>query len=97
MPMAWLMAAEDESIQRSLDSMHEGPNEQTINYWALRLSPFLEDKGSGREFYFANCNRTGTEQRSKFAGSSCALEFIGGSVSLLGAMGRQEAIGVFHL
>lgn len=115
MPMAWLLAPsseEDEGVDSNseedgkVDTLHEGPHEQTINYWALRLSPFLEENANYQDFYFVNCNRTGTEKTSKFAGSSCALHFsqkhrregaTGPSVALLAAMGRQESVQVFHL
>ncbi|UZJ56805.1 hypothetical protein CBS101457_006125 [Exobasidium rhododendri] len=114
MPMAWLVASDDveedrNELERSVDTMVEGPHEQTINYWALRLSPLLKDNEQNstpnRNFYFVNCNRTGTEQKSKFAGSSCALRFgdvhdrdlSERPVALLGAMGRQEAVAVFPL
>lgn len=33
---------------------------QTINYWALRLTPILKDKEKGK-CYFVCANRTGIE------------------------------------
>lgn len=106
MPMAWLMAEPDvETGDASpIDDLMEEPDAQTINYWALRLTPLLE-AANHRDFYFISCNRTGTEQQSRFAGSSCALHFGPASghnsaarqVELVGAMGRREAVQVFQL
>ena len=103
MPMAWLMADLVETGDGSpIDDLMEGPDAQTINYWALRLTPLLE-AANERDFYFISCNRTGTEQQSRFAGSSCALHFgpapghAPRQVELVGAMGRREAVQVFQL
>jgi protein N-terminal amidase len=43
---------------------------QTINYWALRMSPAI---ATPRQTVFVACNRTGDERGSTFAGSSCVL------------------------
>jgi hypothetical protein len=106
MPMAWLMSKLNEQEESKVDTLDEGPAEETINYWALRLTPFLERQSGEKPFYFINCNRTGTEQKSKFAGSSCALHFgrrqskdegTRPPVTLIGALGREEGVTIFHL
>ena len=52
------------------------------------------------DFFFITCNRTGTEKKSKFAGSSCALHFKQkgvADVELIAAMSRKEGVQVMEL
>lgn len=104
MPMAWLMSSVPQTDVQEDDDLSERPDTTTINYWATRLTPYLREKAmTDASFYFVCCNRTGTEQGSRFAGSSCALRFsssrqtAASQVTLLGTMSRRESVGVFTL
>ena len=46
--------------------------EDLINYWALRLSPILED--AQKTAYFLAADRIGTEKGTSFMGSSCIIQ-----------------------
>jgi hypothetical protein len=102
MPMAWLMSSDELQVSAQ-DTLSEAADANTINYWATRLSPYLDEDDTTADFFFVGCNRTGTEQESKFAGSSCALHFTSkrdandSPVALLGAMSRQEGVRIFNL
>lgn len=101
MPMAWLLSDTKQDMNKKDDLSGEF-SEENINYWATRLFPYLQIESIKQDFYFVCCNRTGTEQGSKFAGSSCALHFktlqdkSKPTVSLLGAMSRKEGVQIFR-
>ncbi|ORY31960.1 carbon-nitrogen hydrolase [Naematelia encephala] len=84
-PMNWLdPPAEPPNIAPELDP--ESPSEHNLNYWAARLTPLhdpvpgyntptpsSETASGGREVVFVACNRIGTEEGSKFVGTSCVM------------------------
>ncbi|PWY99725.1 carbon-nitrogen hydrolase, partial [Testicularia cyperi] len=83
-PMAWLLPSDETSDAASAVSGPAKPSLSTINYWALRCLPFFDPtqsnaKASGQSSdakpkYLLTANRTGTEGKSTFAGSSCVLQ-----------------------
>ncbi|KAJ3158941.1 Carbon-nitrogen hydrolase [Geranomyces michiganensis] len=77
--MAWILS-DDESPGL-------GPAAGTVQYWALRMKPFIE---ADRQVLFIAANRTGREDATTFAGSSSVLQCIDGEILLLGALGRTE-------
>lgn len=99
--MAWLSKKLDANEAKIDDSLRGEADLNTINYWAMRLSPFLPDFASTEtspkpsSIRFIACNRTGTEASSRFAGSSCALLFAQDGPRLLGTMDRREALQIF--
>ena len=82
LPMAWLKSADDE-----LDVNEPGIS--TLTYWAARLEPLVKD---AKTRTVVICNRTGEENGAVYAGTSCALQFGGGNVVLLGLLARAEGI-----
>ncbi|KAI0670907.1 carbon-nitrogen hydrolase [Trametes maxima] len=102
---AWLDPGDAESTaaRDDDDDVGEGPEWQTVNYWALRLRPLWarHDSGStegersrqpGEELLVVICNRTGTENGVTFAGSSALFSLTrnSGRPRLLHAMGRRQ-------
>ncbi|WVQ81021.1 hypothetical protein IAT38_003128 [Cryptococcus sp. DSM 104549] len=84
-PMNWLSPpAEPPSSEEPEDPA--GPSESNINYWAARLTPLHNptpgytapssggaDAEKGKEVVFVGCNRVGTEEGTKFVGTSCVM------------------------
>jgi len=101
--MAWLQSPQDKS------QSDDKPGYSTINYWCDRLLPYFTDSeaycnifqtgsqnsGPKRNVLFVACNRTGTENGSCFAGSSCILLLSSECPILLGSLkSKQEAVMV---
>lgn len=63
------------------------PSQSNLNYWAARLQPLHDptpgyespkpasavDPRGGKEVVFIGCNRVGTEEGTKFVGTSCVM------------------------
>ena len=83
-PMAWLLPR---STPHDNDQL---PSNQTLQYWIDRLTPLIDDKKSRTVLI---CNRTGQEEGGAvYAGTSCALQFGAGQVTVLGVLGREEGV-----
>ena len=66
-----------------------------LNYWALRLKPLIDE--SNQDVIIAICNRTGTEQETRFIGCSCILKINDKKITLLGNLGiNNEAVLVVN-
>ncbi|KAN0065935.1 hypothetical protein ACQY0O_001068 [Thecaphora frezii] len=95
-PMAWLLPASESTANHAAQEA----SLSSINYWALRCSPLfgptadasgpVAGAAHGTTFFVA-ANRTGTEGKSTFAGSSCVLRMRPGErPELLAALGVHE-------
>lgn len=89
-PMAWL-SPKSPSINKEISlserveianqtKLDKGPDQSTVNYWILRMFPFLSHKYSYLPKWFNKvnvlcCNRVGVEGDIIFGGSSSILEF----------------------
>ncbi|WWC97394.1 hypothetical protein V866_004273 [Kwoniella sp. B9012] len=84
-PMNWLSPpAEPPEVTPEEDP--ESPSESNLNYWAARLQPLhdpvpgyttprneVADPIGGKEVVFVACNRVGTEEGTKFIGTSSVM------------------------
>ncbi|WWD22277.1 hypothetical protein CI109_106768 [Kwoniella shandongensis] len=84
-PMNWLSPpAEPPNETPEEDPL--APSESNLNYWAARLQPLHDptpgytsqapgdaDPEGGKEVVFVACNRVGTEEGTKFVGTSCVM------------------------
>mmetsp|Transcript_14422 Transcript_14422/g.12697 ORF Transcript_14422/g.12697 Transcript_14422/m.12697 type:complete len:112 (+) Transcript_14422:360-695(+) len=58
-------------VDSSLDDVEDpAAVSDTLNYWAMRLIPFLKPKEKKGARYFACSNRIGEEKGSKYMGTS---------------------------
>lgn len=113
MNLAWL--ASEEEQQGKEQAGHDEQQQQIssgsmqhCNYLATRLSPYLTDATPSavqtfdppqEALHFVTCNRIGTEQGSRFGGSSFAMQFLPGSPPVLeGIMGEaEEGVRIFTM
>uniref|UniRef100_A0A060T7K6 ARAD1D03806p n=1 Tax=Blastobotrys adeninivorans TaxID=409370 RepID=A0A060T7K6_BLAAD len=58
-------------------------NIETVNYWALRMRPFLKPTDSEKRVVFVACNRCGREDDVVYAGSSSIMTFKGNTTGLM--------------
>lgn len=96
-PMNWLMPQDEKEAnqiraERNRTAGNEAgasllptpaPSQSTISYWLMRLAPlFLAPTAAApKKIAVAFANRSGTEQDTTFAGSSCVCEWqIGGTI-----------------
>lgn len=84
-------------------TMERTTTDETINYWAYRLSPVIEkfdnlsaqsktNQGEQKRFFFLCANRIGTENQTLFVGSSCHISF---PVKLHGCLGMKSKGGLY--
>ncbi|KAK8845328.1 hypothetical protein IAR55_006041 [Kwoniella newhampshirensis] len=84
-PMNWL-SPPAEPPNEAPEEDPEAPSESNLNYWAARLQPLHDptpsytsqspeeaDPSAGKEVIFVACNRVGTEEGTKFVGTSCVM------------------------
>ncbi|WVF66248.1 hypothetical protein IAT40_000988 [Kwoniella sp. CBS 6097] len=86
-PMNWL-SPPAEPPEEAPEEDPQAPSESNLNYWAARLQPLhdptpgyatsapgseVADPVGGKEVVFVACNRIGTEEGSKFVGTSCVM------------------------
>jgi hypothetical protein len=62
---------------------------ETLNYWANRLLPIIEDKQDIKPVYFICSNRVGFEEGTGYMGSSCILK-LKPDVKLLMNLNKKE-------
>ena len=61
---------------------------EAIHYWALRLTPLIQQ--STQDIIVAIANRTGMEQSTRFVGCSCMFLIRKGTITLLGHLGIDD-------
>jgi protein N-terminal amidase len=61
----------------------------TINYWLMRLEPFLKRKIK-KNLHFIAANRCGKERETTFVGCSCAVRISNGKPLLIDNMNKLE-------
>jgi len=83
--MAWL-TGED---VRELNRTPEEPDMQTLSYWLNRLEPIIRKESQG-EIVVIIANRTGTDDKAVYAGTSCILGIHLGEIKVYGKLGRGE-------
>jgi hypothetical protein len=84
LPMAWLTSEPPSTLQTD----PELPDTATMQYWQLRLQPLLEDNGGDREIVVVACNRSGSEGRARYAGTSLIMGLQSGAIRRYGVLGR---------
>ncbi|KAI9766788.1 MAG: Carbon-nitrogen hydrolase [Geoglossum simile] len=84
LPMAWLTSEPPLTLQTA----PELPDTATIQYWQSRLQPLLEGNGDGREILVVVCNRSGSEGKTHYAGTSSVIGFQSGAIRRYGVLGR---------
>lgn len=81
----------------------EAPSEPNLNYWAARLTPLHDptpvydsaptDDASPKtvkDVVFVAANRVGTEEGTKFAGTSAVMTLSAGRIELVEVCNRSE-------
>ncbi|WWC85581.1 uncharacterized protein L201_000445 [Kwoniella dendrophila CBS 6074] len=84
-PMNWL-SPPAEPPEETPEEDPDAPSESNLNYWAARLQPLhdpvpgyttprgeIADPIGGKEVIFVACNRVGTEEGTKFVGTSSVM------------------------
>ncbi|KAF9434054.1 Carbon-nitrogen hydrolase [Entomortierella beljakovae] len=75
---------EDEEDEDRVAALHQY---ETIQYWALRMSPFYsQTKSPFRKSIIVIANRTGKEANNLFVGSSCVLRLESTGPVVIGAL-----------
>jgi len=85
MSMAWLTHEDAQSFHRIPDE----PDMETLTYWLARLEPIIRKNTEG-EVIVVLANRTGVEEETVYAGTSCVLGIHQGEVTVYGVLGRGE-------
>jgi protein N-terminal amidase len=76
-------------LDSEVNSVGEEAILRTINYWLMRLEPFLERKLK-RNLHFLAANRCGKERETTFVGCSCAIKIYNGKPILIDNMNKLE-------
>ncbi|WVW81583.1 hypothetical protein I302_103578 [Kwoniella bestiolae CBS 10118] len=85
-PMNWLSPPAEPPEVMTEEEDPNAPSESNLNYWAARLQPLHDpvpgyttprnvgsDPVGGKEVVFVACNRVGTEEGTKFIGTSSVM------------------------
>jgi protein N-terminal amidase len=84
LPMAWLTSEPPSTLQTD----PELPDTVTIQYWQSRLQPLLEGTEDGGEILVVACNRSGSEGKAHYAGTSSVIGLQSGVIRRYGVLGR---------
>ncbi|ORY87781.1 carbon-nitrogen hydrolase [Protomyces lactucae-debilis] len=76
-PMAWLKSSDDQ------DPL------STMKYWLRRLGPAWAERTN---LVFVAANFTGSEGTAEYAGNSCVVAQIGGLLTILGKLDREDGL-----
>jgi len=85
MPMAWLTNQPPSTlVTHPLE-----PDADTLAYWIQRLQPVIDRGSAGdKEVIFIAANRTGSEDKAHYAGTSTVVGITKGNIKLYGCLGR---------
>ncbi|KAF8934001.1 Carbon-nitrogen hydrolase [Dissophora ornata] len=72
---------EEDEEQLALELQHK-----TVQYWALRMSPFYGSHKPSKGAYIVVANRVGLESGALFVGSSCVLKLSASGPELVGVL-----------